>query len=79
MMLPRPLFPLVFACALLAFATVTITVTTASAADRTLTTLPKQHLEKHYWSEGAIFGDLNKDGKPDAISGPYWWEGPDFT
>jgi hypothetical protein len=32
-----------------------------------------------YWSEGANFGDLNHDGKPDAISGPYWWEGPDFV
>ena len=51
----------------------------ATAADLTLTTFKKQQLEKHYWSEGAIFGDLNKDGKPDAISGPYWWEGPDFT
>ena len=49
------------------------------AADLKLTTLQKQQLEKHYWSEGAIFGDLNRDGKPDAISGPYWWEGPDFT
>jgi len=38
----------------------------------------KLHLEKYYWSEGANFGDLNNDGKPDAVSGPYWWEGPDF-
>lgn len=37
------------------------------------------HLDKYYWSEGATFGDLNKDGRPDAISGPYWWEGPEFT
>jgi len=51
----------------------------ASAAEPTLVSFKKQHLEKHYWSEGATFGDLNKDGKPDAISGPYWWEGPAFT
>lgn len=51
----------------------------ASAAEPTLVLFKKQHLEKHYWSEGATFGDLNKDGKPDAISGPYWWEGPAFT
>lgn len=38
----------------------------------------RQHLEKYYWSEGANFGDLNNDGKVDAISGPYWWEGPAF-
>jgi putative membrane-bound dehydrogenase-like protein len=43
---------------------------------------PKQfdvrQLESHYWSEGAAFGDLNKDGHPDAVYGPYWWEGPAF-
>lgn len=49
------------------------------AADRTLHTFKKQHLEPYYWSEGAMFGDLNRDGKPDAVYGPYWWEGPDFT
>jgi hypothetical protein len=51
----------------------------ASAADYTLHTFKKLHLEKYYWSEGANFGDLNRDGRPDAISGPYWWESPDFT
>ncbi|MFM1769181.1 MAG: hypothetical protein RJA22_1710 [Verrucomicrobiota bacterium] len=45
----------------------------------TLHSFRRLHLEKHYWSEGATFGDLNRDGKPDAISGPYWWEAPDFT
>ena len=53
--------------------------TSAPAAEPTLHSFKKQQLEKHYWSEGAMFGDLNKDGKPDAISGPYWWEGPAFT
>ena len=42
-------------------------------------TFKKLHLDKYYWSEGANFGDLNKDGFKDAVSGPYWWEGPDFT
>jgi hypothetical protein len=51
----------------------------AGAAEPALTTFKKLHLEKYYWSEGAAFGDLNRDGKPDAVSGPYWWEGPDFT
>ena len=51
----------------------------AVAAERTLHSFRKQHLEIHYWSEGAMLGDLNRDGKPDAIYGPYWWEGPDFT
>lgn len=38
----------------------------------------KIHLDRFYWSEGANFGDLNRDGAVDAISGPYWWEGPTF-
>jgi hypothetical protein len=49
------------------------------AAEPTLHAFKKQHLENHYWSEGAMLGDLNRDGKPDAVYGPYWWEGPDFT
>lgn len=51
----------------------------APAAETTLHSFQKQPLEKYYWSEGAALGDLNRDGKPDAVSGPYWWEGPDFT
>jgi hypothetical protein len=51
----------------------------APAADSPLHSFEKQQLEKYYWSEGAALGDLNKDGKPDAVSGPYWWEGPAFT
>lgn len=38
----------------------------------------KQQLEKEFFCEGASFGDLNRDGKPDVISGPYWYEGPEF-
>ena len=65
---------LLYSLAALAFA-----AAFASAADHTIHTFEKHHLDKHYWSEGANFGDLNKDGKPDAICGPYWWEAPDFT
>ncbi len=49
-----------------------------AAADLTLPSFRRQHLEPYYWSEGAALGDLNRDGRPDAIYGPYWWEGPDF-
>src|ERR1043166_8786196 len=35
-------------------------------------------LSDQFWCEGANFGDLNNDGKNDLISGPWWWEGPDF-
>ena len=66
----KPLFPLLLLLG--------VSVST-TAADLMLHSFKKQQLDKHYWSEGAILGDLNKDGKPDAISGPYWWEGPAFT
>ena len=39
----------------------------------------RQQISKHFWAEGANFGDFNKDGKMDIVCGPYWWEGPDFT
>ena len=29
-------------------------------------------------SEGAAFGDFNKDGVMDVVSGHIWYEGPDF-
>jgi putative membrane-bound dehydrogenase-like protein len=48
------------------------------AADHTLHSFKKTQLSEHFWSEGATFGDLNKDGHNDIISGPYWWVGPDF-
>ncbi len=38
----------------------------------------KVPLSDQFFSEGATFGDLNRDGHPDAIAGPYWYEGPDF-
>ena len=47
-------------------------------AAHTLHQFERVQLDKFYWSEGANFGDLNNDSKPDAISGPYWWEGPGF-
>ncbi len=38
----------------------------------------KIQLTDKFWSEGATFGDFNHDGIMDVVSGPYWWEGPDF-
>ena len=43
-----------------------------------LHTFKRLQLNDQFWSEGASFGDLNKDGVNDLISGPWWWEGPDF-
>jgi putative membrane-bound dehydrogenase-like protein len=43
-----------------------------------------QSFEKHrlsdvFYCEGATFGDLDKDGKNDVVSGPFWYAGPGFT
>lgn len=38
----------------------------------------KIQLSSTFYAEGAAIGDLNKDGIPDIIAGPYWYEGPDF-
>lgn len=52
------------------------------------TTLPAPFTDPHwkkitiatdFVSEGASFGDFNHDGAQDVVSGPYWYEGPDFT
>src|SRR5437762_9348377 len=51
----------------------------ASSADYRVHTFKKIRLTEQFWSEGASYGDFNHDGKMDIVSGPYWWEGPDFT
>ncbi len=48
------------------------------AQDYVLHSFERQQLSDTYFSEGANFGDLNRDGKLDAIHGPYWWQGPEF-
>ncbi len=44
-----------------------------------LHTFKRIQLNDQFWSEGANFGDLNNDKVNDIISGPCWWEGPDFV
>jgi hypothetical protein len=39
----------------------------------------KIKLSNKFFCEGASFGDFNHDGKMDIVSGPYWYEGPDFS
>lgn len=39
----------------------------------------KVQLNPQFYSEGIHFGDLNRDGFQDIISGPYWYAGPSFT
>ena len=31
-----------------------------------------------FWAEGADIGDFNHDGVMDVVSGPFWYQGPDF-
>ncbi len=38
----------------------------------------RQELSNEFWSEGAAFGDINRDGKQDVVAGPFWYPGPDF-
>ena len=38
----------------------------------------KKRLTDVFHSEGAAAGDFNRDGKMDVVSGPFWYEGPDF-
>ncbi len=38
----------------------------------------KVQLDDAFYCEGASFGDLNRDGHEDVVSGPYWYAGPEF-
>src|SRR5438093_9304907 len=54
------------------------TALVGSAKDYVLHSFKKIQLSNQFWAEGANFGDFNRDGKMDIVSGPYWYEGPDF-
>jgi len=41
-------------------------------------TFRKQVLTERYLADGIASGDFNRDVKPDIVSGPFWYEGPDF-
>lgn len=62
------------ACVVLSMA-----LATAGEPGHGATPFARQELSSTYYSEGANAGDLNKDGKPDVVCGPFWYEGPDFT
>jgi len=36
-------------------------------------------LTDEYLCDGINAGDFNRDGRPDVVAGPYWYEGPDFS
>ncbi|MDB4309133.1 VCBS repeat-containing protein [Porticoccaceae bacterium] len=74
--------PLIMSLFFLAAISCIITANIAAARPSNVEIPPvefqQQQLNQYYWSEGANFGDVNRDGVADAISGPYWWEGPAF-
>lgn len=58
---------------------VTGLIATCAAVTAGVPEYRKFTLSEEFLCEGATFGDLNGDGHADAIAGPYWYEGPDFT
>jgi hypothetical protein len=48
------------------------------ATSEDLHTFKRIQLSDQFWCEGANFGDINKDGVNDLVSGPWWYAGPDF-
>ncbi len=49
-----------------------------SAQEYVLHSFKKIQVTDKFWSEGAYYGDFNRDGTLDIVSGPFWYEGPDF-
>lgn len=62
----------------LAAATGLATAPRLPAGEPTLHQFDRQVLTDVYYSEGVNAGDLNGDGHPDIVHGPYWFAGPDF-
>lgn len=47
-------------------------------ADRILHEFERRELSDRFHAEGGAAGDIDGDGTPDVVAGPYWYEGPDF-
>lgn len=61
----------------LVFPLAALSATAVVAAVATISWESRQ-LSDQFFAEGGAIADINKDGKPDIVSGPYWYEGPDF-
>lgn len=52
---------------------------TTAFAESPAPTFKKLQLTDKFYCEGAYYGDFNRDGRLDVVSGPFWYEGPDFV
>lgn len=50
----------------------------SAAEDFIVHQFERKQLGDKFYAEGATFADINQDGKTDVISGPFWYEGPEF-
>ena len=60
-------------------ALILLTTSQGGELEYEIRTWKKIVLTGKFYSEGANYGDFNKDGKNDIAAGPFWYEGPDFT
>ena len=61
---------------LLAMSAITIVVSTKPPAPSGK--WEQRKISRYFWAEGACAADVNGDGNMDVLSGPYWYQGPDF-
>ncbi|MEX2400951.1 MAG: VCBS repeat-containing protein [Rhodothermales bacterium] len=46
--------------------------------DRTVHEFERTQLSDVFYAEGGAIGDVDGDGTPDVVVGPFWYAGPDF-
>jgi hypothetical protein len=63
---------------LIVLATLLTFAAAAAGDDASPVAFKTQQLSDKFYSEGAHFADLDRDGKIDVIAGPFWYAGPDF-
>ena len=47
-------------------------------AEQAVPAFQKLQLSDQFHGEGAYYADFNRDGHPDVVSGPFWYQGPEF-
>lgn len=55
-----------------------VSVARSLATDHHLHSFQQIVLSEQFFSEGACIADIDDDGHRDIVSGPYWYEGPQF-